>query len=369
MRIGIARFFLISVAVLAAGCATTGGPPEITLRDVGAPVWSVQHMNEKFQVALSPAGRTLRLAGSAGLVLGTGVDVVVNATYRDNIREMLGEDDTAGMLAEALGERLDQAVAENLAQAAPLNTTVGYANRREALAAWYEGLTRQGYDMLLELRTRHGVYGHDGILAVRIDARQVALPSGRTLWKDDIVVSLEPALAYARLGDPTARMSPRIRGARLTVERDVLEKWREGKGSLREDFVQTAEAAAAALVVSLGMAEDAVGEYYLGKCALNEKDFENSLFHFNEAIALDPEYADVHNAISVAYAHQGNLDEAIEKAKTITEKWPEYGPAFMNLAWWYAMKKDDIPTARPFYQRARELGMDPVKKLDERLSK
>lgn len=369
MRIPIAPCMLMVVTLVAAGCATTSGPPEITLREAASPVWSVQHMNEKLQVALSPAGRSLRLAGSAGLVLGTGVDAVVNAAYRDNIREMLGEDDTAAILAEALAERLEEAVGEKLARATPLSTTVGYSSRREAEAAWYEGLECQEYDILLDIRTRHGVYGHDSVLAVRIDARQVAIPSRQTLWSDDIVVFLGPVLAYERLRDPTSRMSPQIRGARLTVEKDTLGKWREDGRSLRGDFVQTAEAAAAALVVSLGLAEDAAGEYHLGKCALNEKHFEESLDHFGKAVALKPDYADAHNAISVACAHQGNLDDAIEKAHAITATWPEYAPAFMNLAWWYAMEKDDLPAARPLYQRALELGMDPVKKLGERLSK
>lgn len=369
MRTWTARFVFTGVAMIAAGCATTSGPPEVTLREAASPVWSIQHMNEKFQVALSPAGRSLRLAGSAGLVLGTGVDVVVNATYRDNIREMLGEDDTAAILAGALAERLEEAVGEELARATPLSTTVGYSSRREAEAAWYGGLTREGYDVLLDIRTRHGVYGHDGILSVRIDARQVEISSGHTLWNDDIVVFSGPVLAYERLRDPTARMSPQIRGARLTVGEGALGKWRDGERSLRDDFRGAVEAAAAALVVSLGMAEDAVGEYHLGKCALNEKHFEESLEHLSKAVVLKPDYVEAHNAISVAYAHQGNLDDAIEKAKAITDTWPEYAPAFMNLAWWYAMEKDDLPSAQPLYRRALELGMAPVKKLDERLSK
>ncbi|HQH51337.1 MAG TPA: hypothetical protein PKY01_02870, partial [Candidatus Hydrogenedentes bacterium] len=199
MRVPIARVAMAGIALIAAGCATTGRPPELTLRDAVSPVWSLQQTNDELVVALSPAGKSLRLAGSAGIVIGTGVDAVVNAQYRDQIREILGEDDTASILAKGLERRLQDDVGDKLAQVPPISTTAGYSSRREAMAAQYEGLARQNHDTLLLLRTTHGVFGHDGTLAVKIDARQVALPSGSTLWSDDIVVTPAPVLACDRL--------------------------------------------------------------------------------------------------------------------------------------------------------------------------
>ncbi|HOD50465.1 MAG TPA: tetratricopeptide repeat protein [Candidatus Hydrogenedentes bacterium] len=367
MRVPIARVAMAGIALIAAGCATTGRPPELTLRDAVSPVWSLQQTNDELVVALSPAGKSLRLAGSAGIVIGTGVDAVVNAQYRDQIREILGEDDTASILAKGLERRLQDDVGDKLAQVPPISTTAGYSSRREAMAAQYEGLARQNHDTLLLLRTTHGVFGHDGTLAVKIDARQVALPSGSTLWSDDIVVTPAPVLACDRLGDPTDRVSPQVKGARLTVERGVLDQWRGGARSLRDDFAQTVEAAGAALAVSLGLEDDTVGEYHLAKVAMNEKRFDEAIARLNNAIQRQPGFVDAHNALSVTYAHQGKIDEAIAKAKAITEQWPEYGPACMNLAWWYVVEKDDANAAQPFYKRALDLGMEPVEEIAEEL--
>jgi tetratricopeptide (TPR) repeat protein len=368
MRYVLARVAFVGLALVAVGCATTGRPPELTLREAESPVWSINPTNDELIVAVSPAGKTLRIAGSAGLVIGTSVDAVVNARYRNQIEELLGEDDTFEMLLEGLEERLDEAAGSKLTQVAPLSTTAGYDNRRDALAARYEGLARQDHDMLLQLRTTQGVFGHEGTLAIKLDGRQVALPSGSTLWSEDIVVTLEPALAFDRLGDPTDRMSPQIRGARLTVERGALDKWRQGERSLREDFQAAVDAAAAALVVSLGLAEDPVGEYHLGLLALNRKDFEEALERLSKATQLKPDFVDARNAFTVALAHNGAVDRAIESAKTLTEEHPDYGPAFLNLAWWYVIEKDDPVAAKPFYQRALELGMEPVGKIEDELS-
>ncbi len=368
MRFPVAHFLCVCVLLLAVGCATTGRPPSMTLHEADSPVWSVQHANDSLTVAVSPAGRTLRVAGSAGLVLGTSVDAVVNARYRNQIAELIGEVDTAAMLEEGIEQWLQEAVGENLVQVWPLSTTAGYSSRREALAARYDGLARQNHDVLLQLRTTHGVFGHDGTLAVKIEGRQLTLPEGRTLWADTFVVTPEPVLAYDPLRDPTDRMKPRIRGARLTVERGALDKWRGGTQSLRDDLAETIEAAAAALTVSLALEENALGEYHLGKWAMSKKRFDRALEHLNKAIELRPDYADAHNALAVLQFHQGNLDAAIRTAKTVVEQWPEYVPAHVNLAWWYAIEKKDAAAARPHYQRAVELGMEPHGRLEGLLS-
>ncbi len=367
MRSLVACVVISGILLLLAGCATTGRPPELTLREAASPVWSLQQTNDEMVVALSPAGKSLRIAGSAGLVIGSGVDAVVNARYRNQLEEILGEDDTAVLLREGLERRLQEAAGEKLTQVAPLSTTAGYSNRRDAMAARYEGLARQNHDTLLQLRTTHGVFGHDGTLAVKIEGRQVALPSGNRLWSDDIVVTTEPVLAYERLGDPTNRVAPKIKGARLTVEKGALDKWREGDKSLRADFEEAVNAASAALAVSLGLSDDPGGKHHLARMAMNTKDFDEALAYLNSAIQQEPGLVDAHNVMSVIYGHQGDVDAAIAKATAITETWPEYGPAWMNLAWWYAMKKDDSAAAKPCYQRALEIGMEPVGKLEDKV--
>ena len=114
MRLPVTHLVCVFVLLLAVGCATTGRPPSMTLREAEFPVWSIQQTSDSLAVAVSPAGRSLRLAGSAGLVLGTGVDAVVNARYRNQIAELIGEDDTASMLAEGIEQRLQEAVGLSL---------------------------------------------------------------------------------------------------------------------------------------------------------------------------------------------------------------------------------------------------------------
>ena len=140
MRRPFACVVLTSIVLLAAGCATTGRSPKLNLREAAAPVWSLQQANDELVVSVSPAGRSLRLAGSAGLVLGTGVDAVVNARYRSRIQELIGEDDTAAILANALETALAGAGAAGLAQAAPLPSTAGFDSRRDAFSEFADNL-------------------------------------------------------------------------------------------------------------------------------------------------------------------------------------------------------------------------------------
>ena len=44
---------------------------------------------------------------------------------------------------------------------------------------------------------------------------------------------------------------------------------------------------------------------------------------------------------------------------------PDYGPAWYKLAWWYAVKKKDSDTAKPYYEKALELGMPEHKKIEK----
>ena len=368
MRWRLTHVVLTGMVLLCAGCATTRPAPEQDLRQAGAPVWSLQQTNDELAVFMSPTGRNLRLAGSVGVVLGTGVDAVVNARYRSRIQDLIGEDDTAALLGGILETTLAEAAGSSLGQTAPLPSTAGFDSRRDAFSAYYDGLARAGHDVLLRLRSAHGIFGHDATLAVKLDGHMVALPSGRTLWANEIVTTVEPVMAYDRLSLPTARMAPRIKGARLTVEEDALAKWESGGRSLRADFEEAAHAAASALVVNLGLAEDALGEYHLGELSLMRKDFNEALRHYRKAISLKPDFPAAHNGIAVALGHGGELADAIETATAVTEQWPEFAPAHMNLAWWYAVEKNDAESALPYYRRALELGRAPVPRINELLS-
>jgi tetratricopeptide (TPR) repeat protein len=129
------------------------------------------------------------------------------------------------------------------------------------------------------------------------------------------------------------------------------------------------DAVAAALVCDLGLGEDAVGEYYLGKLAMNRKQFKDAGAHFKRAIELDPGLVDAKNGHAVNLAYNKQLDDAIAVAEQITVEHPDYGPAWFNLAWWYAMKKKDAASAVPCYEKARALGMPPERAIEKQLKK
>jgi len=85
-------------------------------------------------------------------------------------------------------------------------------------------------------------------------------------------------------------------------------------------------------------------------------------------LALDLSYIAAKNGLAVAMAHAKKTDEAIALANEIVQAEAEYAPAHYNLAWWYALDKNDAAAARPHYAKALELGLAGHKKLDKALS-
>jgi tetratricopeptide (TPR) repeat protein len=152
----------------------------------------------------------------------------------------------------------------------------------------------------------------------------------------------------------------------LTVEDNAIDAWtKDGGAGLKKAFEESVDAAVSALMCDLGLAEEAVGEYYLGKLAMNRKEFEDADAHFQKAIQLDPAMLDAQNGRAVNLAHNGQLDDAIGILRAVTESSPEYGPAWFNLAWWYATEKEDAANAQACYEKAKALGMPAHKKLDK----
>jgi tetratricopeptide (TPR) repeat protein len=355
------------MALIAAGCATTYEGPT-TLREAQQPAWSLNLQSQEMKVAVSPAGRTLRVAGSAGLIVGTLVDANVNSTHARRIQEALGDFDTSAYLRERIEAALTDHLAQQIEQVQPFTGAAGYAHIRDARKAHRRQLARDGHDLLLQLESVYGVFGAQGAMIVKIQGDLEALPSGRTLWEDSIIAASGPILASDELGNPTSRLAPDISGG-LTVDEEAMNRWTANEGALlRKRYTSAAEGAAAALVVSLGLAEEPLGRYYLGRDALLRKKYDEAQRHFEAALQRLPEDPAILNAHAATAARQGDISTAIESTRTLVERFPEYGPAWFNLAWWQAVERENVEEARSHYRKALAYGVRPNEKLDELLN-
>lgn len=368
-KYGMAVLALSATVVLAGGCATTPEGGEKRLSEAATPAWSLKDARGGMIVAVSPARRTLQIAGTSGALLGAGIDAITNAKYRSAVQDALEGYDAGAVFEERIRAGLEETLGDSLMRAAPFGSAAGYSTTREAEQARYRSIAKEGGDVLLELRMSYGLFGYQGILVAKIDGELVSLPEGRRLWDNAIVVSTEPILANAKLTDPTKRLGPNFTSPRLTVDEDAISRWTgDGGEALRRRFEEAAQGAVAALLDDLALREDAKGAYYLGKLALARKRFEEAARHFGRAAAMESALTDARNGLSVTYAHQKKLDQAISLAKDITRTEPGYGPAWFNLAWWYAVEKNDPAAAKPYCDRAMALDMPGDEKLEKALA-
>ena len=368
MRRTIIASFAI-VAILLAGCATTKeGPASIGAAQ--SPAFSAKATPSEMQVSVSPAGKTLRILGSSGIVLGAGADAIVNAKFRKPIHESLEGYNAANKFKEIIQTKLGTAIGEKLVEVAPMGSTAGAKSEDEVIKARWSGLAKKGHDTLLECQVTFGVYGSDGTLATKLDGKLLTLPDGHRLWDNTIVATTEPVLANAKLGDPTSRMGMNITNPEFTVDEEKVKRWTADGGAILKDrFEQAANAVASAMFVDLGLGDDAVGHYTLGVLLMNKEKHQEAADHLAKALQLDPNLIDASNAHAVNMAHYGQLYDAIATAKSITEANPDYAPAWFNLAYWYAVKKKDAASAQPCYDKAIALGMPKDPSIEKAIRK
>lgn len=367
-----ARFILCVVtSAIVAGCATGPKPGQAaSLKDAVAPVWSLSATQNEMAVSVSPARRTMQLAGSSGVLIGASVAAVANDRYRRAIRDVLQGYDAGAVFEERLAARLKQTVSQDLAQVGPLSSTAGFQSKRDAEKARYESLAKRGADVLLDLNMTYGLFGPGGTLVTKLDGRLLGLPGGRGLWNDVIVVHTEPILADQKLSDPTKQFAPDFTSLRLTAEDDAITQWtRDGGQRLRKCFEESVDAVVSALLCDLGLAQEAVGEYYLGKLAMNRKAFDEADAHFRKALELDPNMIEARNGRAVNLAHNRQTDDAIKLAEETTTSAPDYAPAWYNLAWWYAIDKKTPEAAAAYYDKALALGMPANTKLEKAIGR
>ncbi|MCX5769916.1 MAG: tetratricopeptide repeat protein [Candidatus Hydrogenedentes bacterium] len=364
-------FSKISAALsimLLAGCATVGRDRPPTLASAEAPAWSARTVNDEMIVAVSSVRQSVQILSSSVALVGAGVDAVVNARLKAAVLNVLGDYDAGALFDKKLEARLIES-RPGLARVAPLQSTAGFNSERDAQASRRAALAKKGHDALLDLEMTYGLFGYEGTLVAKLDGNLTWLPDNNVLWRKSIVVSAEPILAGDKLSDPTKRLGPNLSSPRLTVEKDAVEQWtRDGGQTIRARFESAADGAISAMLVDLGLADESAGHYYLGKLAMNRKKFKLADEHFQKALAIDPGYIDALNGRAVNLAHNKQIDDAISLEKKLVESAPDYATGWLNLAWFYAIDKKDAAAAKPYYEKALELGAAPEKKLEKAIN-
>ena len=79
--------------------------------------------------------------------------------------------------------------------------------------------------------------------------------------------------------------------------------------------------------------------HYYGDLLVARGDFERAVEQLNTARELDPLSPIINTDIGLAYFYQRDYDRCIEFSKGVTEQFPDFFPAYMNLAWAYSQKK------------------------------
>ena len=360
---------LLGCVLALSGCATTGGEAGEMLGKSPNPAWSLRQSPPHLVVAVSPVRQTLQIAGSIGTVIGAGVTAVQNAGYRNELEQALGEYDTVGLVDAGVADMLSRRLDGKAVRVTVLDRHAAEGrNPREAAQERYRQLAKAGHEQVLDISASHGIYGVYGDLVVRIRAELRSLPSGQVLWKETITAHGDEPAAWRSLADPTERMLPNITNPRLTSKDNAVSQWTENNGArFKAAFEGALHNCLAALDMRLGGPETADGLFALGSARVYDKKFAEAHAFLEKARRLAPERADIANVLAVNLAHHKQVDDAIAVEEALLGVADENGPAHMNLAWWYAMDKKEMDRSRSHYEKARSLGMEPIRRLEREL--
>ncbi|MBI2988172.1 MAG: tetratricopeptide repeat protein [Deltaproteobacteria bacterium] len=86
-----------------------------------------------------------------------------------------------------------------------------------------------------------------------------------------------------------------------------------------------------------------------------EDKLDEAIQAYQNALQVDPNYADARHALAMAYANQNRLDQAIEVAKKLIEISPDDELAYASLSIFY-QRKGMIAEAESIAAKARTLG-------------
>ena len=91
-------------------------------------------------------------------------------------------------------------------------------------------------------------------------------------------------------------------------------------------------------------APDKIALYKSGMTKFTQQDFTGALADFNQALELDPQFADVHQSMAHCYEKLGDLDQALPSAQKAVEYNPDDFLAHTSLSMFY-QRKGMIPEA------------------------
>jgi len=103
----------------------------------------------------------------------------------------------------------------------------------------------------------------------------------------------------------------------------------------------------------------------IGIAYLQRKETIGSAVHaFEEAVRLDPNLADAYNNLAIIYSgHIDDLSLAEEYFKKAIEKKPDFARAYFGLGWLYMTRLQEIEKAVPFLEKAVEYNPDHPESL------
>ena len=358
---------LLLAAVALAGCAASRSdldPDVLTAADRTA--YSVALQQPDLIVAVSPVRQTMQIGGSIPTILGAGISAIQDNQYGERIRGVLDGYDSNEYFMSRTRQRMAEALGPNAIAVMPARTSAGYHNARDARQARVDGLRRQDFDLALDLDLTYGVYGPEGLLATRIVGALTDLHSGRVLWRNTIsAYSLELYADMHRWRDPMERMTPSYFSPRLSTADNAVEQWTaDGGARLKQRFETSVNDTIAAVLTDMGLEESVEGRYVLGVQALLGRDYEAAETHLSRAFELDPNLVDAGNGLAIAKARANRLDEAVALAGRLADGAPDYLPLQYNLAWWHAVEMNNPDRARPYYDKAVQLGATPSRRLE-----
>ncbi|MEZ4653250.1 MAG: tetratricopeptide repeat protein [Candidatus Eisenbacteria bacterium] len=105
----------------------------------------------------------------------------------------------------------------------------------------------------------------------------------------------------------------------------------------------------------------------LGNIALQLREYDDAVKHYDKALSLDPANAEVQEALAYAFTATGKLDEAEDKYLKLLESDPTRVGAIQNLAFNYE-KQGKTTEAIELYSRAMEIDTTLVPSLEDKLS-
>ena len=349
------------------GCSTSRSrhDPE-AVHNTPHPVFSMAMQQQDITVAVSPVRQTMQIGGSITTLLGAGISAVQDNQYSVRVREALGDYDPCAVFREKMEQHIAQGFNQELAQVAPQGTSAGLADAREARKVRLNGLRQKGYDTTLDLELSFGLYGPQGILAVKVAGELFDVQAGRLLWRNEVAWYSVELFADLRWSDPMQRMMPNITAPRLSVAGDAISQWTpENAAPLRVAFEEAVDAVSAAILADLGLKETPDGLHTLGAYLLLNGKNAAAAEKFTRALELAPDMPESVNGLAVALAKNKQLDEAITLSEKLVEVHPDYMPGQYNLAWWYAVEKKNPELARPHYEKALALGVSPSRRIEK----